>query len=271
MDWEEADTLPELPKLDTVRYEYNQGAQDWSKKSCTIFSPMWALSDYLNREWTLAELKEPDDLSYTLWRTKDKGWYVKSWVDCVCKWYNSHSDWVKKYGKAMYKYIPTSDEETINKLLAKNYAVCTGFNGNTKWMNDYYYDARLDWTTFGTSTFGHAVSLVYKNLKRHIKDNYKGRTGQWKIPNNYYEVVNEPRKIQWWHTWCYVIYLVKEDHSEEIKRCEWIKAKCNTIIPLLWELYNSVNDKAFQNKMHETADLLRKKIEDANRELEKYK
>lgn len=269
MDWAEADVLPELPKLDQVRYEYNQSAQDWSKQSCTIFSPMWAISDLINRKWTLAELKEVDELSYTKWRTRGKWWYVKSWVDCAVSWFNSKPELVNKYWKLMYKYIPTTDSETINKLIKKNYWICTGFYWDTAFSNDYYYDAILDWNKF-TQVWWHAVTVVDNNWKRSVKDNYAWRCWKNKIPNNYYEVKHELKDINTWHNWCYVIYSVKDANADEIKRLEWIKTKCNNIITQLWELYNSVNDKTFQNELHTFADKLRKKISDANEQLQKY-
>ena len=68
-DWDE---LPKLYKQDSIRYQYNQANQDWSKKSCTIFSAMWALSDLKNYEFSLAQLKEVDELSYERWRVRWK-------------------------------------------------------------------------------------------------------------------------------------------------------------------------------------------------------
>lgn len=269
---EEAEWLPELPaKTINQRFEYNQGAQEWSKKSCTIFSPMWQISDLIWREWSLAELKAADELSYTMWRIRWNGWYIKSWVDCAVKYYNSREDLVKKYWKLMYKYVPKWETANIETLIWKNYWRCSWFDGNVKWQNDYYYDAILDWTDFGARTYWHAISLIKRNNKRTVKDNYKGRTWSKWIYTNYYEVKHTPAEIKNRQTGWYVIYFVKDEFYEEIKRCETIKVKCNEIIPLLWELYNLVNDKTFQNDLHTTADKLRKKISDAEEQLKNYK
>ena len=58
------DLLPELYQQDNIRYEYNQGNQSWSKVSCTIFAAVGMLSDLMNYQFTLDEIKEIDNLSY---------------------------------------------------------------------------------------------------------------------------------------------------------------------------------------------------------------
>ena len=97
-DWDD-DLLPNLYQQDNIRYEYNQKNQNWSKVSCTIFSAMWMVSDLMNYEFSLAELKEVDELSYTKGRVRWQWWYVKSAVDLVCKWWNEkHRDlWMIAY------------------------------------------------------------------------------------------------------------------------------------------------------------------------------
>lgn len=259
---EEAEWLPELPSQDEIRYEYNQWNQERSKKSCTIFSPMGQISDLINREWSLSELREADELSYTMWRIRNNGRYVKDWVDCAVKYYNSRSDLVAKYWKLMYKYVSKYDTATIETLIGKKYWRCSWFNGNTKWQNDYYYDAVLDWTDFWTSTYWHAISLVSKNNRRSIKDNYKGRTWRNGISTNYYEVKNNPSDIKNRHTGWYVIYFVKDENYEILKKLERFKTLANAVIPANSEMWKLTNDKAFQDKLHSWNEDLRKKISD---------
>ena len=57
------DALPTLYQQDDVIFEYNQSKQEWSKKSCTIFSAIGAISDLFNYQFTLDEIKEIDDIS----------------------------------------------------------------------------------------------------------------------------------------------------------------------------------------------------------------
>ena len=65
------DKLPVLYKQDDIIYEYNQYNQTWSTKSCTIFSAIGAISDLFNYEFSLDEIKQIDDKSYTLGRVKN--------------------------------------------------------------------------------------------------------------------------------------------------------------------------------------------------------
>jgi len=50
---------------DDIIFAYNQYNQARSKKSCTIFSAIGAISDLYNYEFSLDEIKKIDELSYT--------------------------------------------------------------------------------------------------------------------------------------------------------------------------------------------------------------
>lgn len=65
------DALPTLYQQDEIIYEYNQANQDWSKKSCTIFSAIGAISDLFNYKFSLEEIKEIDNMSYSRGRFKN--------------------------------------------------------------------------------------------------------------------------------------------------------------------------------------------------------
>ena len=65
------DALPTLYQQDEIIYQYNQGTQTWSTKSCTLFSPIGAISDLFNVEIPLSTIKKWDDSSYSAWRMKD--------------------------------------------------------------------------------------------------------------------------------------------------------------------------------------------------------
>ena len=68
------DTLPTLYNQDTIRFQYNQWNQDWSKLSCTIFSAIGSLADLVNKDFSLSDIKEVDNLSYQYWRVKWQYW-----------------------------------------------------------------------------------------------------------------------------------------------------------------------------------------------------
>ena len=264
-DWD-IDLLPTLYEQDQIRYEYNQGNQWWSIKSCTIFAAMWMLSDLMNYEFSLAELREVDKLSYENGRIQNQWWYVKDAVKLVAKWWNkNHRD---KWMVAYYRISKYSDMVDIATKLW--YTLDTNYCPTVEYAKDYYLDWVLDWTEFGTKTNWHSVCVI-NDWVRKIKDNYKGRmTADWTKNANIYEVKNPLAKITNYWPNLYIYTKVQEDNYEEIKRLNEIKAECNTIIDHLGGLYHMVNDTNFQGILHYTAEKLRKKIQDANEQLKKY-
>ena len=177
-EWD-IDTLPTLTKQDDKRYEYNQLAYSWSTVSCTIFAAAWMLSDLKNYEFSEAQLKEMDDMSYTRGRTKWQWWYVQSAVKCVADRWNE-SDLSKKYWKVAYFRIGKYDNDTIQWALDKLYTLDTNYNGNAKYNQDYKADWILDGTEFWVSTYWHSVGVISYEWKRSVKDNYKWRKYNWR-------------------------------------------------------------------------------------------
>ena len=264
-EWD-IDLLPELYQQDQIRYEYNQGNQWWSIKSCTIFAAVWMLSDLMNYEFSLDEIKEIDKLSYEHGRIQNQWWYVKSAVDLVAKWWNEkHRDlWMVAY----YRVSKYSD--MVDKIIEKWYTLDTNYCPTVEYAKDYYLDWVLDWYEFWTKTNWHSVCVI-NDWVRKIKDNYKGRkTPDWTKDANVYEVKNPLSKITNYWPNLYLYTKVQEDNMAEIKRLNEIKAKCNVIIDHLGELWHMVNDTNFQGILHYTAEKLRKKINDANEQLKKY-
>lgn len=267
------DALPQLYQQDNVIFEYNQQKQEWSKKSCTIFSAIWAISDLFNYEFPLDEIKEIDERSYSLWRFRNSWWWVQSAVKLVADWWNEHH---ADLWKVAYYKIDTTDNELVDKILDKGYNIMTNLNWNTKYQLDYLKDAKVDDTEFGASTYGHAINLVTINLKKIdgvvcVKDNYKWRkTSNWKTDCNIYSLLHYPKEISVFWTNGYIYTKVAEDALEEVKRLNEIKSECYTLIEHLWTLWHLVNDENFRGILHYTAEKLRKKISDADEQLKKY-
>ena len=266
-EWFE-DNLPALYQQDDIIFEYNQQKQDWSKKSCTIFSAIWAISDLFNYEFPLSEIKEIDERSYSLWRFPNSWWWVQSAVKLVAdRWNEKHSDlW-----KVAYYRIDATNDILLRSILEKWYTVMTNLNWNGKYQMDYLRDDIVNWTEFWASTYGHALSLRMVDWKVCVKDNYKGRLcNDGKTDCNIYELEHMPREISvFWTNW-YVYTKVAEDALEEVKRLNEIKSECNTLIEHLWTLWHLVNDENFRGILHYTAEKLRKKIADADEQLAKY-
>lgn len=268
-----ADMLPTLYEQDTIRYEYNQGNQDWSKKSCTIFQAIWAISDLWNYEFSLDEIKEYDEISYTINefqknppRSRDHWRYVNFAVESTCnKWNHDHQD-----KKVAFYRIDMDDDEIIEKIISKNYNICTWFYGNVKWSNDYYPDAILNGTEFWASTYWHAINIIKYNWKRSVKDNYKGRTWKNKIKTNIYEVEHKISEVKPFHNYWFVITKVKEDNLEEVKRLNEFRTLVITSIENNSKLWHLTNDTNFQAILHYTNEKLRKKLVDIDDQLKLF-
>lgn len=263
--WEES-LLPTLYEKDEVRYEYNQWAKDWSRVSCTIFAAMWMLSDLINYEFSEAELKEVDELSYDnpkypVIRKRWDGWYVKYAVDLVAGRYNN-SELSKKYGKIAYYRLSKYDDEIVENAIWKLYTIDWNH-----WLNAEYTKDRKDWmvdgTDFWTKTSWHSVDVICKAGQRSVKNSYKGNK------YNIYGLKNKLSAITNFWPYFYIYTLVREDNLEEIKRLNEIKTECNLLIEHLWKLYHLVNDTNFQWILHYTADKLRAKIKTCNEMLGK--
>ena len=260
-----ADWLPTLYQQDEIIYEYNQFAQKWSQKSCTLFSPIWAISDLFNVEIPLNVIKKWDEDSYNNRRAKDSGWYVSSWVDHICKEWNN-SEYGEKYGKVAYYKIDMKDNELVKKILEKRYTICWGYQGNATYNNDKNDNWVLDWTEFGNPTYWHAVGIIWSTkYPARIKDNYKGSK------NNIYEVANSFDKIDCFYIGWYVITKVAEDAIEEVKRLNKMKTECLNCIESLWKIWHLTNEKNFQEVLHYTANKLRDKVKTCDEMLLKLK
>ena len=259
------DSLPTLYPQDEIIYEYNQWKQSWSTKSCTLFSPIGAISDLFNVEIPLDTIKAWDKDSYSNGRKEWQWWLVALWVDHIVKEWNN-SDFSKKYGKVAYYSIDLKDDELVKKVLEKRYTICTGYDGNATYNNDKNNDWVLNWVSFGKSTYGHAINAIWGiDTPTRIKDNYKGTTKY-----NIYWVEHKFSEISCFFSRGYVLTKVAEDSLEEVKRLNEFKTLLLNTIELNSQLWHKTNDKNYQSILHYMNDKNRKKLEDIETELKKY-
>lgn len=265
------DSLPNLYQQDDIIFEYNQSRQEWSKKSCTIFSAVGAISDLFNYEFSLDEIKEIDERSYSLWRIRNQWWWVQSAVKLVADRWNANEKLVKKYWKVAYYRIYLYWDRTLDAVLDKWYTVMTNINWNGKYQMDYLKDDILNGTEFGSATYGHALSLRKVDWKLCVKDNYKGRMcNDGKTDCNIFELEHYPREISvFWSNW-YVYTKVAEDALEEIKRLNTLKSKVIQVASLNSEIWHLVNDENYQNSLHKMNIENRKKLNDIEEQLQRY-
>lgn len=258
------DALPKLYMQDEIIFQYNQWKQKRSENSCTLFSPIGAVSSLFNVEVPLWAIKEWDDESYTKWRVPWEWWWVQFWVDHITKCWNESEFW-KKYWNVAYYSIELKDDELVKWILNKRYSICTWYSWNAKYNKDKNDNWILEWTSFGARTYGHAVQAIRseKNPAR-IQDNYYG-TAKYNI----YEVLHAFSEISAFYERWYVLTKVAEDNLERVKELNAFKANALITIEKLWEMRHQTKSELFQKELHEIANQLRDKIKDINYELAK--
>ena len=254
-EWFE-DVLPTLYKQDEVRFFYNQYAYSWSTVSCTIFAAAWMLSDLMNYQFTEAELKEMDELSYTRGRIRGQGWYVQSAVKCVADWWNKKMD-----RKVAYYRISKYDDEIIEAILDKYYTLDTNYNGNKKYWEDKK-DWVLDGTDFWPATYGHSVDIIKNEWKRCVKDSW--------TTNQIYELKHKISEIKCYGSFLYLYTKVSEDAIEEVKRLNEMKTLTERMIEDNSVMWHLTNDENYRVKLHEMNERNRKKLADIEAQLKKY-
>lgn len=258
------DALPKLYQQDEIIYQYNQGKQDWSQKSCTLFSPIGALSDLWNVEIPLKVIKIRDDGSYNRGRRKGEWWWVQLGVDYIVDCWNNSAFW-EKYWKSAYYSIDLRNDELVEGILDKRYTICTWFQWNAKYQNDKNRDGILDGTEWGASTFWHAVNAIWGiDTPSRIKDNYYG-TSKYNI----YGVKHNFSEIPCYYDRGYVITKVKEDKLEELKRLNEMNTVVLTLIENNSRLWHLTNDEKLREELHKQNNLLRSKQKDIENEIKK--
>ena len=261
------DLIPNLVKKDEIRFEYNQWNQEWSRNSCTIFAAMWMLSDLINYEFSIKEIKEVDELSYQPnpkyhTRTRWGGWYVKDAVDLVADRYNN-SKLSEKYWKVAYYRISKYDDEIIEDVIDKLYTIDWNH-----WLTAEYTRDRKDWmvdgTNFWINTNWHSVDIINYHWQRSVKNSYK-----W-TENNIYGLKNKLSAITNFGEYFYVYTLVKEDTLEDLKRLNEFKSALLVAIELNSKLWHLTNDTNYQSILHYVNEKHRKKVKDIDEQLAKY-
>lgn len=243
-------TLPKLIQQDTIRYDYNQWKQNWSKASCSIFQAVWAMSDLWNYEYSLEEIKEIDDESYNRGRIKWDWWYTRDATALVCEFWNErHPD-----KPTAYYAVPFSNDDKCNMIMDKNYNLSVSFNYTADYLADYDDNWQIDRAKkWQKKLIGHCVNEIKKNWKKMIKDNYKGSKSQYYVLN----VKNSDLyNAGIFHTRAYVYTKVGED-LEELKRLEKVKTACLNALENNSNLRHNTNDETLKNKLHELNEYIR--------------
>lgn len=244
-------TLPELVVQDTIRFDYNQWKQNWSKKSCSIFAAVSAASDLWNYEFSLDEVKEIDTMSYARGRIQWQGWYTKNAFALVCDWRN------KKFpDKPMAYYaVLFANDTKCNMVMEKNYNLWVSFNYTADYVLDLDENKEIDRATkWQKKLVWHCVNEIIKDWRKQIKDNYKWSSLQYYKVN----VGNDVLYGAWiYHSWAYLFTKVKENNLAELKRLEKVKVACLNALEMNSALREATNDNTLKQKLHDVNERIR--------------
>lgn len=256
------DAMPTLYQQDEQIYQYNQWKQERSQKSCTLFSPIWAVSDLWNIQIDLWEIKEWDEESYNKGRTKDSWWLVAFWVDHICDMWNKSEHW-KELWKVAYYSFALKDNALLQKIFEKRYTVCTGYQWNSTYNADKNKDWVLNGINFWSYTYWHAVNTIrWINTPARIKDNYFETTKY-----NIYDVEHEFKDINCFYDRGYIITKVKEDNLERIKELNEMNTVLITLIENNSRMRHLTRDENYRKELHEANEINRAKQKDVEQQL----
>lgn len=194
--------INDLPNITTSTYEYNQ--LEWKDEfwycTCTIYAPIWIVSDNANRVLTDKQRKELvtervnlPDFNPNVW------WYLSEWINITRKYYKSL--WYK------VSSLQVNVKTDLIKLLDKGYRV-------NIWMivkDDFIVDSQKDWILNNlpkwNSKYWHSTS-VKKIKDSYIVDNYK-----WTHTYNKILLKDLQGLIDDWviYEHAYILFLDKQD------------------------------------------------------------
>lgn len=253
--------IPPLSLLDNVRYEYNQK----NTLHCTLYWPIWALSDLMNYQFTQTDIDEIVAESVKRGKPINKWRLTQLGVACVCDWRNS------KFPEKPVVYYRL-DAKTINftDALKKQHTVVMTYKGNAAYNLDVYDDCIVEWEDFRPSTYGHCVTWIRLD-GNGIKDNYAGRKGKNGIDTNQYKIKDLLKLIDnhVFYDMAYLILPQQTKSPEEIKRLMDMKALLNNKITINETLRHMTNDDRYKDVLHEENNISREKLTDIELELKK--
>lgn len=244
-------TLPELYTQDTIRYNYNQWKQDWSKKSCSIFAAVWALSDLKNYKFDLSAIREIDTESYKRDRVSWQWRYTKKAFALTAEWRNVN---FPKDPVAYYAVLFSNDDK-CNMVMNKNYNLWVSFNYTKDYVLDYDENWEIDRAVkWQPKLVWHCVNEIIKDWRKQIKDNYDWSKSQYYKIN----VSNADLYNAWiYHTRAYMFTNVKEDNLWELKRFERVKVAALNALEANSTLRENTNSKELQKSLHKTNEDIR--------------
>lgn len=210
--------IPELEVLDDIYFAYNQAKQQKTKKDCTLYWPITAVSNLMNYKFSDEEIMEIVALSRDRGKKDDAGRWINMGVEAAVDRWNSKMD-----KKLMY-FKTDKWSDFYYEAMDKKHFVVVGISGNAalskETLTGELKSDNLNWK----KTYWHALCNTKwdKDYKKAV-DNYnpndlKGyNESKEPHPSNEYKVYLNVYKGNIYQASGFVI-LPKPTDKDEIKR-----------------------------------------------------
>lgn len=179
-DYKLGGTSIEIQKaFNLATHEYNQLEynKQFGSNLCTLYAPIWMLSDLIGRELTGAEREELCKLRTEMYDFDPAiGGYLVEWDNCVRNWWNRNNP------NNQIRQFKVTKEEMMDAL-KNGHRVNIGYRGNKTYNTDKE-DGVLDSVNIGTTTYWHSTTAKIIDGEV-VVDNYK-----WVRKYNIYKIAD---------------------------------------------------------------------------------
>ena len=141
-----------------VQYDQSKSRTPSTKMACTMFSIMGVITDLTGQTFSEAAIKDIVTRAITKGFNVGDGWSLQAATAHVVSWWN------EKNPNEKLKYFRIRlDEQAYQDAINAGYTVQVGYRGNRAYNKDVE-DGVLDGTSFGPTTYGHAIRNKDKDL-----------------------------------------------------------------------------------------------------------
>jgi len=170
-----ATSIEIVPSINKKTFEYNQLEFSWEFGSnlCTLYAPIWMLSDLIWREITKDERHQLCELRTKMYDwDRNIGWLFVEWRNCVRNFWNRNNP-TNQIREVSFEIWSKEFYDVIDKW----YRINLWYRGNRKY-NDDVADWVLDSSSIWATTYGHSTTLIEAkktkdNKIKLVVDNYE--------------------------------------------------------------------------------------------------
>lgn len=232
--------LPTLELQDDIRFQYNQYKREETRQSCTLFAAACALGNVMNYQFKDSDFDELNQMSYDMWRSEWRWWYIFKAVDCVRTRWNNNMD------RKALSFRTLAFDQDWYQFMEKWYNGCTIYNGNYLYNRDRDDNWVVDWEAF-TRTYWHAVATGRDWNSARIVDSAKWRaTNKYRL-GNYQALIRNNVFLQ------AVYFFAEEKAISKSKEQFMLEANIRVLEKAIWKTWRDI--EGWQYKLNNYSQL----------------